>query len=69
MAVFLGIFLDPKLEGKEHLKYLVQKDRAIMNILSNLAGTKWGLHPHNTVQHIQGYLSISDRVWLSNLQT
>jgi len=36
---FLGIFLDSKMIGKEHLKYLIRKSSAIVDILSSLAGT------------------------------
>ncbi|XP_018360118.1 PREDICTED: uncharacterized protein LOC108759265 [Trachymyrmex cornetzi] len=42
---FLGIILDSKLKGKEHLKHLIKKGRNLTNILSVLAGTRWGSHP------------------------
>jgi len=42
---FLGVFLDSKMTEKVHLKYLIRKSSAIVDILSSLAGTWWGSHP------------------------
>jgi len=35
---FLGIFLDSKMTGKKHLKYLIRKGSVIVDILTSLAG-------------------------------
>jgi len=43
---FLGIVLDSKMLGKEHLKYLIHKGSIVVDILASLAGTWWGSHPH-----------------------
>jgi len=42
---FLGIFLDSKMTGKKHLKYIIRKGSVIVDILSSLTGTWWGSHP------------------------
>jgi len=42
---FLGIILDPKMLGKEQIKFLIKKGAIIVDILSALAGTWWGSHP------------------------
>ena len=42
---FLGIFFDRRLTGKAHLKYLIDKGRKIVNIMSALSSVSWGAHP------------------------
>jgi len=42
---FLGVILDSKMSGKNHIKFLVKKGSVIVDILSALAGTWWGSHP------------------------
>ncbi|XP_018360232.1 PREDICTED: uncharacterized protein LOC108759347 [Trachymyrmex cornetzi] len=42
---FLGVILDSKLSGKEHLNYLIQKTTS--NIIATLAGIWWGSHPQS----------------------
>jgi len=44
---FLGIVLDTSLyAGKNHFRYFIHKGFILMNILTSLAGTWWGSHPH-----------------------
>lgn len=45
-ARFLGVILDHKLRGKEHLLYLINKGSKIANIITCLSGVWWGAHPH-----------------------
>jgi len=42
---FLGITMDSKMTGREHIKFLVSKGAIIVDILTALAGTWWGSHP------------------------
>jgi len=42
---FLGITMDSKMTGKGHIRFLVRKGAAIVDILTALAGTWWGSHP------------------------
>jgi len=42
---FLGITLDDKLSGKEHLKSLLTKGSKIAKVILSLSGTWWGAHP------------------------
>ncbi|XP_018404625.1 PREDICTED: RNA-directed DNA polymerase from mobile element jockey-like [Cyphomyrmex costatus] len=42
---FLGVILDHKLNGNLHLKYLTEKGKNIVNIITALAGVSWGSHP------------------------
>ncbi|KYN29441.1 hypothetical protein ALC57_01108, partial [Trachymyrmex cornetzi] len=39
---FLGVFLDSRMKGTLHFKYLVQKGRAIIKIISSLTAVWWG---------------------------
>ncbi|XP_018364089.1 PREDICTED: RNA-directed DNA polymerase from mobile element jockey-like [Trachymyrmex cornetzi] len=42
---FLGVVLDDKLSGIPQLKALIERGKNIANIISSLAGVKWGSHP------------------------
>jgi len=42
---FLGITLDSRMSGREHIKFLIRKGSVIVDILTTLAGTWWGSHP------------------------
>ncbi|KYN28025.1 hypothetical protein ALC57_02565 [Trachymyrmex cornetzi] len=42
-AKFLGIILDSKMKGT-HLKYLIQKGKTVINIISALTAVWWGSH-------------------------
>lgn len=44
---FLGIILDSKLSGMEHLNYIVNKCERNINILRALSGVWWGSHPYS----------------------
>ncbi|KYN18578.1 hypothetical protein ALC57_09110 [Trachymyrmex cornetzi] len=41
---FLGVTLDSKMKGNLHCKYLVQKGRPIINIISSRTAVWWGSH-------------------------
>jgi len=43
---FLGISLDVGLSGKTHFRHLIKKGSILLDILTSLAGTWWGSHPH-----------------------
>jgi len=47
-ARFLGIVLDRKLNGIEHLNLLTKKDNSVANIVTSLTGTRWGGHIHTS---------------------
>ncbi|XP_018402771.1 PREDICTED: uncharacterized protein LOC108779767, partial [Cyphomyrmex costatus] len=42
---FLGVILDHKLNGNLHLKYLTEKGKNIVNIITALSDVSWGSHP------------------------
>ncbi|KAI8431675.1 hypothetical protein MSG28_016154 [Choristoneura fumiferana] len=44
---FLGIILDSKLTGIDHLNYVSQKAEKNINILRALSGVRWGSHPYS----------------------
>ncbi|KAI8421923.1 hypothetical protein MSG28_009843 [Choristoneura fumiferana] len=44
---FLGIILDSKLSGVDHLNYVSQKAEKNINILRALSGVRWGSHPYS----------------------
>jgi hypothetical protein len=44
-ARFLGVMLDKSLSGREHLRFLCQKGKGIVDVMASLAGTWWGAHP------------------------
>ncbi|KAJ0171825.1 hypothetical protein K1T71_012588 [Dendrolimus kikuchii] len=44
---FLGLYLDSKLSGVNHLNYISNKVEKNINILRALSGAKWGSHPYN----------------------
>lgn len=46
---FLGVFLNSKLNGKTHLLYLIKKGKKIADILTILAGVRWGAHPASLI--------------------
>jgi len=43
---FLGVILDSRLNGKEHLNSLIKKDNCVANIITSLTGIRWGAHPY-----------------------
>ena len=43
---FLGVLLDSKLTGSQHITYIVQKCERIIPILKVLTGVWWGAHPY-----------------------
>jgi len=43
---FLGIILDYRLNGRDHLNYLIKKGNQIANVITSLTGTRWGAHPY-----------------------
>lgn len=43
---FLGVLLDPKLTGKNHMEHLIIKGGKTLQIITALRGTWWGAHPH-----------------------
>jgi len=45
-ARFLGIILDYRLNGKEHLNFIIRKGNQIANVITSLTGTRWGAHPY-----------------------
>lgn len=42
---FLGVLLDPKLQGRKHLNGIIAKTRKIADIITSLRGVWWGSHP------------------------
>jgi len=45
-AKFLGVVLDHKLNGMEHLNLLIKKGNRVANIITSLTGTRWKAHPY-----------------------
>jgi len=43
---FLGIIFDAKMTGKNHFQHLIHKSSVLIDILTSLSGTWWGLHPY-----------------------
>ncbi|XP_018367425.1 PREDICTED: uncharacterized protein LOC108763958 [Trachymyrmex cornetzi] len=43
---FLGVLLDPKLSGKPHMSYIINKGKRILQIIQALRGTWRRAHPH-----------------------
>lgn len=44
---FLGLLLDSKLTGKDHIDYTIKKCDKNINILRALSGVWWGAHPYS----------------------
>lgn len=42
---FLGVMLDNKLTGREHIRFLIDKGKSIRNAIASLSGTWWRSHP------------------------
>ncbi|XP_013178986.1 PREDICTED: uncharacterized protein LOC106126064 [Papilio xuthus] len=42
---FLGVTLDSKLSGRQHLEHVIKKCEKGVNILRALTGVRWGSHP------------------------
>lgn len=45
-AKFLGVILDSKLTGVEHLNYIIGKCEKGINVIRALSGVWWGSHPY-----------------------
>ncbi|CAH2097448.1 unnamed protein product [Euphydryas editha] len=44
---FLGVILDSKMSGVQHLNYISNKCEKNINILRSLSGVRWGSHPYS----------------------
>lgn len=42
---FLGVVIDERLSGRNHLNELTVKGRKVISIIASLSSTKWGAHP------------------------
>ncbi|KYN21465.1 Gag-Pol polyprotein [Trachymyrmex cornetzi] len=42
---FLGVWFDRRMTGKTHLKYIVEKGKRVINIMTSLSGVWWGSNP------------------------
>lgn len=51
---FLGIYLDGKLNWKEHIRITKNKAEKSVSILKAIAGFKWGAHPTNLLVIFKG---------------
>jgi len=43
---FLGVILNSRLNGKEHLNFLIKKGNCVANIIISFTGTWWRAHPY-----------------------
>lgn len=53
---FLGVILDHKLQGHEHVHFLTRKCKSLVSIIRALRGTWWGASPKTLLTIFKGLI-------------